>query len=220
MTSDVRRGFDRIRIPSYLVVLDLELQVHGALNFAYRARERVHVTNAQTSICSWISDILFPAECQTVRRRAFLSLVGIQSALLSGCLSPSESAATPSPSPTTARTATQVVEKPGTVDNHRITAVEPITHEAVRRSTNDGHKWVVTVTLRLKPQDPEIVTVYPIGVFFIFFDTEGEKIYRVYQTVPANTGTTSRTVDLSAEFRPSEAVADTFHRYRIDLVHA
>lgn len=176
--------------------------------------------NIQTSVCSWNSDIVFPAEWKTVRRRAFLSLVGIQSALLSGCLSPTNSATTTSRSPTIARTSTQIVEKPGSVDNHRITAVEPIAHDAVRRSTTDGHKWVVTITLRLKPQNPEKVTVYPIGVFFIFFDTGGEKIYRRYETVPANTGTTPRTVHRSAEFRPSVAPADTFHRYRIELVHA
>lgn len=146
-----------------------------------------------------------------MRRRTFIALLGSESIFLTGCTSIGEPQ-----TPTT----TSVPEKPGSVDNHRITAVETISHEPVRRTADEGPEWVVKVTLRLKPKDPETVTPVPIGVFFIFFDAEGEKIYRVHKQVPANTGESPQTVTLAAPFEPTEADSDSFHSYRIDLVHA
>lgn len=109
--------------------------------------------------------------------------------------------------------------KPGTVDNHRTTAVEAISHDAVRRSIDDGHQWVVRAVLSVEPQDPDVATPFPIGVFFIFFDDDDGRLYREYETLPANTTTNAYTTTVSTAFRPSEASADTFARYRIDLVH-
>jgi hypothetical protein len=117
-------------------------------------------------------------------------------------------------------TATSAPEtKPGTVANHRTTAVEAVSHDAVRQSTDDGHRWVVRAVLGVKPQDPDVATPFPIGVFFVFFDDGGEKLYRAYETVPTNTTSNAYTTTLSTTFRPSEASADTFARYRIELVH-
>lgn len=153
-------------------------------------------------------------------RRTFLTLIGGGFVPLSGCLSTPSNRVTSGNTSTMSQPLSAGDAKSGTVDNHRITAVEAISHKAVRRTTADGDTWVVTVTLRLKPQDEETVTVYPIGVFFVFFDADGQNIFQVYKTVSANTGSTPTTVSLSATFRPTEASADTFHRYRIDLVHA
>lgn len=160
-----------------------------------------------------------------MQRRRFLVGTGAV-LLLAGCTSvvtrPSTetppAASSPSPTATTSVTSTPE-QKAGAVDNYRTTAVEALSHEAVRRSTDDGHEWGVWVTLRVTPQDTETATVYPIGVFFIFLDAEGDKLYRTYKSVSANTGASSRTVTLSAVFRPSEAPADTFDSYQIDLVH-
>lgn len=163
------------------------------------------------------------------RRRLLAEAVALVS--LTGCVTESpESQPTETPTltpprttkPTATPTATSTPDasKPGRVDNHRITAVEALSHEAVRRSTEDGVEWVVRVTLRLKPQDEASVTVYPIGIFFIFFDADGTKLYREYRQVSANTCETARTETVSTVFRPDEAGADTFARYRIDLVHA
>lgn len=151
------------------------------------------------------------------RRRFLVASVGT-APLLTGCYTAPTSTA--SRTETTRTTATSALTKPGTVDNHRTTAVEALSHEAVRRSTDDGHDWVLRVTLRLEPQNTETATAYPIGVFLVFFDADGRVLYREHRQVPANTGSTPRTVTLSTVFRPSEAATDTFGSYRIDLVHA
>lgn len=163
------------------------------------------------------------------RRRVLASSVALLS--LTGCVTgapsgqPTETPSSTSrettrPSPATTVTPSPEPSKPGRVDNHRITAVEAISHDTVRRSTDNGVEWVVTVTLRLKPQDDASVTVYPIGIFFIFFDADGDKLYREYRQVSANTGVTARTETVSTVFRSDRAGADTFDHYRIDLVHA
>jgi hypothetical protein len=161
-----------------------------------------------------------------VKRRRFLAGTGVVLPSVAGCTSvvtrsPTETpsgAASPSPTATASPTPTPET-KSGTVDNHRTTAVEALSHGAVRRSTGGGHEWVVRVTLRVEPQDTESATAYPIGVFFLFFDAGGDRLYRAYENVPANTGASSRTVTLSAVFRPSEASTGTFDSYRIDIVH-
>lgn len=148
------------------------------------------------------------------RRRLLTHILGIVP-IFSGCTSFESRFQTETPP----RTST-VDTKYGSVDNHRITAVEALSHTAVRRSTEEGHEWNVRVKLQLKPQDTEAVTAYSIGVVFIFFDADDRVLYRESEQVPANTGSTPRTVTLSRVFRPSKASTDTFHRYRIDLVHA
>jgi hypothetical protein len=132
--------------------------------------------------------------------------------------------ATPSvnegPSPTEPPPASNTPErKPGTLDNHRVTAFKTVSHDAVRQSTDDGHRWVVRAILRVEPQDSEVATPFPIGVVFVFFDGEGDKLYREYEQVPANTTSNVYTTTVSTDFQPSEAATDTFARYRIELVH-
>jgi len=153
-----------------------------------------------------------------MKRRRFLADTAAVLPSVAGCASVVNRSSTETPSATSSPTATTSVTptpetKPGTVDNHRTTAVEALSHEAVRRSTDDGHEWIVWVTLRVEPQDTETATAYPIGVFFLFFDAEGDELYRAYESVPANTGASSRTVTLSAVFRLSEASTDTFDSY-------
>lgn len=156
-----------------------------------------------------------------MKRREVLAGTGVMLTCVTGCLSVVTQSANEDLSPTKTPPATRTPEsKPGTVDNHRITAVEVISHDVVRQSTDDGHQWVVHAVLRVKPQDPEVATPFPIGVFFIFFDSENDKLYREYEKVPANTTSNAYTTTVSTAFRPAEASTDTFARYRIDLVHS
>lgn len=147
------------------------------------------------------------------RRQVLAGIVGTVP-VVAGC-----TAAGPSASPEATRTTTLPATKPGAVENHRTTAVEVLSHDAVRRATDDGHEWVLRVTLRLQPRNTETVTAYPIGIFFLVFDAAGEKRYREHKQLPANTATASRRVTVATGVRAS-TVGGGFDRYRIDIVHA
>lgn len=155
-----------------------------------------------------------PHRRRNMERRHFIALSSIIIPFCSGCTAFNSGATTESP-PGTSISNT----KPGQVDNHRITAVTAVSHEVIRRHTENRDEWVVRITLEIKPQDTDRATVYPIGVHFIFLNDDGDEIYQEFKTVEANTGGTPRTVTLSGIFRPTEATADSFDRYRIDLVH-
>jgi hypothetical protein len=64
-----------------------------------------------------------------------------------------------------------------------------------------------------------VATPFSIGVFFIVLDGENDKLYREYERVPANRTSNAYTTTVSTVFQPSEASAETFARYRIDLLH-
>lgn len=151
-----------------------------------------------------------------MRRRRFLSAVAGATAALAGCRSGPESPGTGSPTAT--GTATPSPTPTGRVDNHRTTAAEVRSHGVTRVETDDGPAWVVTVTLRMRPQDPAVATPYPVGVFFLFFDAEGDQLAEQYRTVAANTGEAAYTVTRSVRYESAEAT-DRFRRYRIDVVH-
>lgn len=154
-----------------------------------------------------------------MNRRRFVTAVAGGSAILAGCFSSSrgdtnQQQDTAQPNTDAPPTTTAPPDRTGIVENHRITAVEATAHDAVRHA--DG-SWTVEVTLRVTPQGTE-TTAYPIGVFVSFLNG-GATVYETYQTVPANTGEASRMVTLSSRFDPGEASAETFDRYRIELVH-
>lgn len=146
-----------------------------------------------------------------MKRRSFVALTAETVLWSTGCLS--------GPNRQTGSESTHSDTKLGSVDNHRITAVEALSHDAIRRDDNGDHRWVVTVKLRLKPMYPKEVTPYPIGVFFLFFGDEGNQLLERFEVVKANTGRTPRTVAVEAEFEPTDAAAESFASYRIDLVH-
>jgi hypothetical protein len=143
-----------------------------------------------------------------MRRRHILTLAAAGTGLLAGC---TRSPSTPTPAGQQSASPTATTTPSGDVDNHRITDATVVSHGANRR---DG-RWVVTVTLDLKPVGD--ATPYPIGLFFYFFDAEGDELHEAYEQVPANTSGTTRTVTRSAEL---DTDLDAFARYRIDVVHA